>query len=256
MRQACLLALLFAGTAGGAAPSYTAAGIVNAGNYSTGPFAPNSILTIFGSGLARAAQSLAASDIQGGLLPTEMQYTQVFVDNYPAPLFYVSDGQINFLVPANQAIGDAKIRIAREGNSGPEVTVSIVDGAPALFATAAGYAIATHADNSLVTPTAPAHADEIIVLYAIGLGKTAPNPVTGAIPQTAAQIVNLAGLKVTLGGMAITADRIKYAGLSPGSAGLYQINIDLPGGVGTDPEIRVAIRDQSSPPGLKLAIRL
>ena len=32
---------------------------------------------------------------------------------------------------------------------------------------------------------------------------------------------------------------IKYAGLTPGSAGLYQINLYLPEGTGNDPEIGV-----------------
>src|ERR1019366_10767318 len=37
------LAILCAGTARGAGPSYSAAGIVNASNYAVGPFAPNSV---------------------------------------------------------------------------------------------------------------------------------------------------------------------------------------------------------------------
>src|SRR5207245_5654072 len=136
----------------GAAPSYSAASIVNAGNYTPGPFAPNSLLTIFGANLARSAQAIAAADVRDGYLPTELNYTQLFVDNSPVPLWYVSDGQINFLMPAKQAIGNAKIRVAREGVSGPEVVVQVVDGAPALFVSADGYAVAPDAQNVLLTP--------------------------------------------------------------------------------------------------------
>jgi uncharacterized protein (TIGR03437 family) len=177
------------------------------------------------------------------------------VDNYPAPLFYVSDGQINFLVPAKQVTGDVKIRVAREGLSGPEVTIQVADAAPALFSTTGGYAIATHADNSLMTVDAPARGGETIVIYATGLGKTSPNPATGEIPQYAGQIVNLATLKVKLDGAVLEASRIAYAGLTPASAGLYQINLVLPDKPGTDPEIVVSIGDQSSPAGLKLPVR-
>jgi uncharacterized protein (TIGR03437 family) len=247
--------VLFAGTARGAAPSYSAAGIVNAGNYSPGPFAPNSIVTIFGSGLSRSAVGLTAADISGNILPTELNYTQVFVDNSPVPLFYVSDGQINFLISSKQGLGDTKIRVACQGNSGPEVTVTVVDAAPALFSMAGGYAIATHADNSLVTADSPARADEIIVMYTTGLGKTAPNPATGTIPQYAAQILGLSSLKISLGSTTVAPDMVKYAGLTPGSAGLYQINLAVPAGTGDDPEVRVSIGDQSSPTGLKLAVR-
>jgi uncharacterized protein (TIGR03437 family) len=106
-----------------------------------------------------------------------------------------------------------------------------------------------------VSPDAPAHAGEIIVVYATGLGKTVPNPAPGEIPQYAAQIVALKSLQVSLGGVAVDAGLIKYAGLSPGSAGLYQINVEVPGNPGIDPEVRVAAAAQSSPAGLKLAIR-
>lgn len=254
--RACLaLAALLCGVARGAAPSYSAAGIVNSGNSAPGPFAPNSILTIYGSGLARSSQQLTANDILGGQLPTELNYTQVFVDNFPAPLFYVSDSQINFLVPSKQSVGAMKVRVASQGNSGPEVTVTVVDAAPALFTMAGGYAIATHVDNSLVSPDSPAHAAEIIVVYATGLGKTVPNPATGEVPRYAAQIVALSDLQVSLGGAVVGSGLIKYAGLTPESAGLYQINLEVPGNPGTDPELRVTVAGQSSPAGLKLAIR-
>src|SRR6266545_2499025 len=73
------LAVLCAGTARGAPPSYSAAGIVNASNFTAGPFAPNSVLSIFGSGLARSEQAMGASDIKSGMLPLELNYVRVYV---------------------------------------------------------------------------------------------------------------------------------------------------------------------------------
>jgi uncharacterized protein (TIGR03437 family) len=254
LRMWLVFALLLANTAWGQAPVYSAAGMVNGPNYAPGPFAPNSIVSIFGSGLARSSQGVTAADIVNNTLPVELNSTRVYVMNSPAPLLYVSDGQVNFLVPGNQLDGDVKIRVVREGLTGPEVTVTLVDAAPALFQTAAGYAIAAHLDNSLIAPGSPAQAGEIIVVYACGLGRTLPNPAPGAISQSAAVIQRLSDLKVYLGGAAIEPASILYAGLTPGSAGLYQINLVLPDNPGTNPEIRVAIADQSSPPGLKLAM--
>jgi uncharacterized protein (TIGR03437 family) len=250
-----VLALLPTSAAWGQAPAYSAAGMVNAPNYAPGPFAPNSVATIFGSGLARSSQGLTADVILNNTLPKELNSTRVYVLDEPAPLLYVSDGQVNFLVPGDQLDGDVKIRVVREGVTGPEITVTLVDAAPALFQTAAGYAIAAHVDNSVIAPGSPAQAGEIIVVYACGLGRTQPNPAPGVIPQTAALIQRLSDLKVYLGGTAIDPGSILYAGLTPGSAGLYQINLVLPDDLGTDPEIRVAIADQSSPAGLKLAVQ-
>jgi len=250
-----VLALPLANAAWGQAPVYSAATIVNAPDYSPGPFAPNSILTIFGAGLAQSSQGVTAGDIVNNTLPTELNNTRVYVDGPPAPLLYVSDGQINFLVPSNQIAGDVTIWVVREGFNGPKITMTLADAAPALFQTAAGYAVAAHADNSAIAPGSPAQAGEIIVLYACGLGMTQPTTSPGAIPQSAAAIQRLSNLKVYLGGTAIDPARIQYAGLTPGSPGLYQINLVLPDNPGTDPEIRVAIGDQSSPAGLKLAVQ-
>ena len=62
-------------------------------------------------------------------------------------------------------------------------------------------------------------------------------------------------LKVTLGAGHAGSRRIQYAGLTPFSAGLYQINSFCRQISDPDPEIRVAIDGQSSPVGLKLAAR-
>jgi uncharacterized protein (TIGR03437 family) len=255
LRTWLTLALPLTSAAWGQALVYSAGSMVNASNYTPGPFAPNSIASIFGSGLARSSQGLTADAIINNTLPVELNSTRVYVMDSPAPLLYVSDGQVNFLVPGNQLDGDVKIRVVREGVTGPEITVTLVDGAPALFQTAAGYAIAAHLDNSAIEPGAPAQAGETIVVYACGLGRTQPNPAPGVIPQNAAVIQRLSDLKVYLGGTAIDPASILYAGLTPGSAGLYQINLVLPASLETDPEIRVAIADQSSPAGLKLAVQ-
>jgi len=55
--------VLCAGTVWGAGPSYSAAGIVNASNYAAGPFAPNSVIAVFGVGLARSEHKLVDADL-------------------------------------------------------------------------------------------------------------------------------------------------------------------------------------------------
>ena len=64
-----------------------------------------------------------------------------------------------------------------------------------------------------------------------------------------------ASLKVTLNGTAVDPMLIKYAGLTPGSAGLYQINLEMPKDTGNDPEIRVTAGNLAAQAGLKLPVR-
>lgn len=258
LRSWLALAVLCVGAARGAAPSYSAASIVNSSNYAPGPFAPGSIVSIFGSGLAESARGIAV-DASALKLPFELNNARVFVSDHPAALFYASDGQINFQIPTNLVAGPVTIRVAVDSNTifpGPEV--ALVDAAPALFLLPPEgvYAIAQHADFTLITADSPAHAREIVVIYLTGLGRTAPNPATGEIPPLiAAPMERLSDLKVSLDGVVMDPIQVKYAGQTPGYAGLYQINLALPDNVGTDPEIRVAVDGQSSPAGLKLPVR-
>jgi uncharacterized protein (TIGR03437 family) len=213
------------------------------------------VLSIFGANLSWYTYALESSDIAGNVLPIELEGVKVYVDNWPSPMLYVSGTQINFIVPGNEIAGDITVRVVREGEWGPEVTVTLVDAAPALFDTGTGYAIATHADGSLITTGSPGQGGETVVVYATGLGATQPNPSPGAIPQSAAPMQWLSSLVVSLDGTALPSFRIKYAGATPDSVGLYQINLELPPDVGTDPEIQVAVGAQSSPAGLQLAVR-
>jgi uncharacterized protein (TIGR03437 family) len=258
--RTCLaVTLLFAGSARGAAPSYSASSVVNAANSAPGPFAPNSILAIYGSGLARSTQGITSADIQGGFLPTELNSTQVIVGDAsggtPAPLFFVSDGQINFVLPGTVGPDPVVIRVVREGQYGPAVTLTLAAAAPALFTTGSGYVLASRADYTLITPDAPAHAGETVVLWATGLGKTVHNPQPGELPNFTSPLADLAAFQVSLGGSPISAALIQYAGLTPLSAALYQINFVLPGTVPADTEIRVSVSGQTSPGGAKLAVR-
>jgi len=247
------LALLLSGIARGAGPNYSAAGIVNTANYTAGPFAPNAIVSIFGSGMARSAQSAAVAP-GAAQLPVEINYVRVYIDNSPTALFYVSDTQINFLMPANLVPGTVTIRVVTEGVAGPEIAAPIATAAPALFPLTGGYAIATHADATLLTADSPAHPGDTIVIYLTGLGYTSPNPAPGEIQPDARQITQMSTLQVSLNGAAVDPICVKYAGLTPGSAGLYQINLFLPANVAADPEIRVSVAGQSSPAGLKLPV--
>jgi uncharacterized protein (TIGR03437 family) len=200
----------------------------------------------------------------------ELNYVRVYVQDWPVPLLFVFDTQVNFLMSSAETAGPVKIRVVTEGITGPEITVTLVDSAPALFPMANGYVIATDATGKLLTADAPAHAGDTIVVYATGLGRTTPNPGVGEIPNYAASIcqtdqtaktptcspvLGLASLKVTLNGKAVDPQLIKYAGLTPGSAGLYQINLYLPEGTGNDPEIQVTAGNLTAQTGLKLPLR-
>jgi len=255
-RALAALALLSCTAASGQAPAYSAAGMVNATDFSAGPFAPNSVVTIFGSNLTFSADPASAPS--GATLPTQLAGIAVYVDNSAAPLLYASDTQINFLIPSDEISGSVQIQVVRQSWAGPSIAVVLTAAAPCLFSTANQYVLAAdwNAAGALVTPGAPAHAGDTVVLYATGLGYTQPNLNPGAVPATAAEIQNPASFSLLLNGSPIDPSLVKYVGLTPGWPGLYQINFIVPPNwTADDPQIQISVANQTSAAGLLLAVR-
>ena len=211
-------------------PSYSGNSIVNAADNQPGPLAPNTIATMYGSGLAYITRALSSSDLHGGLLPTVLPGTgvRIFVGGISAGILYVSPNQINFLIPNILIPGPSDVQLAIDGLAGPDIPIQLAASSPAFFQSDRQTIIAAHADGSLLKADAPGRSGEFIVLYATGLGPVVPPLSNLQIPITAARIKQFEDLKITLGGSPLDPGSVAYAGVSPGFAGLYQINLRLP----------------------------
>src|ERR1017187_3511197 len=225
----------------GQAPSYSATSIVNAASNQANAYAPNTFVSIYGANLAFATRSLGSGDISANTLPTVLPGTgvRVWVANLPAQVYCVSPTQINVLLPANLVAGPTQLRVQLDSTYGPPIDLTLAAVAPAFFQLDAHTIIAAHANGQIVTADAPAAPGEYIVLYATGLGNTVPQPGYGEIPAGAAGLADLSSFAILLDGAQVDPNRIAYAGVAPGFAGLYQINLQVPGNAGPDPEIRV-----------------
>jgi len=231
----------------GAAPAYSADSIVSGADSAPGPFALNSIITVYGANLAYQTAALPAN---AKSLPFELASVSVSINNYWVPLIYVSPTQINLLVPGNLNPGTATLYVERQGQRGPDAMITLISVAPQLFTTSAGNAIAQHADYSMITPSSAASPGETIILYATGLGITAIASLPAEIPQVPTQVLN--AMQVLLNGTAVSADLIKYAGITPGTAGVYQVNLQLPNNLPANPQIALSSGGQTSSLGVIL----
>ncbi len=239
------------------APCYTGESIVNIASNSPGALAPNALASIYGSGLSFVERAITAADISAGELPVMLPATgvRVLVGGLPAHIYYVSPGQVNFLIPSDLRPAEVTVQVVRDGTAGPAVRLTLREEAPALFQLDLVSIVASHLDYSLVSQQAPARPGEWIILWGTGLGPVTPPAVYGIIPTQAAKLQQLDGFRVLLDGAPVASERIGYAGLAPGWSGLYQINVLLPEGAGPDPEIRVAVGDAISPPGLRIWVK-
>jgi uncharacterized protein (TIGR03437 family) len=237
-------------------PTYSGSSIVNAADNLPGSLAPNTLATMYGTGLAYTTKALSSSDFQGGLLPTVLPGTgvRVLVGGLAANIYYVSPTQINFLVPSILLPGTVTVQLALDGLAGPAVQVQLAAASPALFQQDTQNVIATRADGTVITPANPANAGDYVVLYATGLGQTTPPIGYAEVPARATPIADTADFQVLLNGAPLASQYIAYAGVSPGFGGLYQINLKLPASVSGGSEIRISQAGLTSPPGLTLPI--
>ncbi len=102
-----------------------------------------------------------------------------------------------------------------------------------------GQAAALHAaDGSLVSTAHPAHAGEYIEVYLTGLGTGTPAVADGALGpsdkfSTSDEWTSgnfFVFFNDYTSGMLAVPATIQYAGLAPGLAGLYQLNVQVPAG--------------------------
>lgn len=248
--------LLFLAQSDLAFPNYTAASISNTAANQAGLYAANTLISIYGSNLSAGTQAVGPADVRAGELPTSLgpASVRVLLNGQFAGMYFVSPTQVNALIPTNLLPGNVTLQVVQNGRAGPPVTLRLEESAPALFEAPGRAVIATHGNGPPITADSPAAPGEIVVLYATGLGLTAPQTLPNRIPTAAARLTS-AAFQVWLNGIPVPRERILYAGVTPGFAGLFQVNLQLPADAPKGPEIRVGTPDRMSPGGSVLYVR-
>ena len=182
--------------------------------------APGSIASLFG-------QFLAGGTFQADTipLPTELGSVQVTVNGVGAPLYFVSNGQINFQIPYGTPVGTANVVVNRNGVVGPAEPVQVRAYVPAAFQNAGEPIVVAHGSGQLVGAANPAMAGQIVTVFMNGFGTLDNPPATGAAAPLDPLARTIAVPRVTLGDQEVT---VYYAGLTPGLVGLGQLDLGLP----------------------------
>ncbi|MBS1877826.1 MAG: fibronectin type III domain-containing protein, partial [Acidobacteria bacterium] len=185
------------------------------------PLAPGSAIQIYGTNLAPEI-ALAPN----GTLPVILKGVSVWIGGLPAPLYYVSPNQIDAQIPFDLEPGRRyQIQVANPGGQSTAGWIQLVSVAPDIAATDAGFALAEHTDYRLISAGSPARPGETVILYLAGMGVTTPR-VDSGVPSPAGGTAQPAvSPTLTVNGSPVTID---FAGLSPASVGLYQVNFRVP----------------------------
>ena len=190
-----------------------------------GALAPGTVAQVYGTGLASAT---ASPNILP--LPSTFNGTTVLIGGIAAPLYYLSDGQLNVEIPS-ELTPDQPYSIIASANGSLTLpdSIDLISVTPGIASYGDGHTIAQHSDFSLVDATRPAKPGEYLVIYLVGMGATNPSVASGqAAPSTEPLARVTVTPTLTIGGQNAS---IVYAGLTPGFAGLYQINFQVPDGL-------------------------
>lgn len=140
--------------------------IVNAGGVPTSTLAPDEIATIYGGNLASATVT-AQLPLSTSLTGASVTVTDSAGTSRPAPLYYVSPNQINFVVPTGTASGPATVAAG-----GTSIAISVTAVAPGLFAGAQVVRVHSDGTQAIETVSGPIvfGSDSVyLVLYATGI---------------------------------------------------------------------------------------
>jgi uncharacterized protein (TIGR03437 family) len=204
---------------------------------------PNGVFTIFGSDLANTSQGLG--QIVDNQLPTNLAGTCVESGTTKWNLYYASSGQINALAGSLPASGTVPVTVVLNCGTANEETAAAINVPVAAVSPEFLYFLENSDGNNPVAAVddttnvyagspglisgatfAPVHATDVVTAYGVGWGPTTSSDPIGTLASGAAKITS--SYSLSLGGMAVD---VSYIGLSPGSAGLYQLNFTVPSGL-------------------------
>lgn len=227
-----------------------------AGNFASRPLSPGTwaVLTPAGAGVQFSDRAVVFDETPRPVpMPTEIADVQVLVNDIPAPLYYVSPLQINFLVPMRAPSSGTGEIVVVKPSTGQVIgagTVAFDAVSPALFVVgggASGQVAALNQDNTINSASNPIPKGQVIQMFGTGQGFI-PNAPPDGVPAEGQIPIVEQPLKVLIGTDFVADSDILYSGLAPGLIGVWQINVRIPDRVapGNAVPVVVQLRDVNS----------
>lgn len=199
---------------------------VNAASFqAAAPVAPGSLAAINGDSLAPS--TVAASILP---LPLSLAGVSVTMNGIPAPLLFVSPGQINVQVPYEVPPGSATVVVTNNTQPPLPGRLQVAAAAPGIFLYGDHALVWNNETQRWNTSAAPAPAGGLIVAFGTGQGAVTPAIGTGRGSPLSPLSIPVGRVTATIGGQEA---RVEWAGMTPQCAGVMQAHIrvpDLPAG--------------------------
>jgi uncharacterized protein (TIGR03437 family) len=225
--------------------------VFNAATLRAGGIAPNEFITLKGTGLGPATGVSSA-------MTTQLAGSSVSIGGKAAYLTYAQEGQVNVLVPFSvSGLQNTTIQVQSNGVNGNTVTVPVVASSPGIFTQAygPGQAWIANQDGGFNSASNPAARGAYVAFWLTGQGIVNTTLADGAQPSGPAFPAPMLPVSVSLGGTAVPAANIAFAGLV--YSGEVQINLLIPANAPTGNAVPlvVTIGAASSRSDATIAIR-
>ena len=227
----------FALTAAPPGPAITSSSFVNgAGFYTTSTIqsalSPCAVGTVMGAGIAPSVQGVVPAPMYGPL-PYQLAGVSITFNSSQAPLYNVSNlngqQQASFQVPCDVTPGNSVPVTVSVSGSSATVNVVVRSSSPGIFTfndtDAYQRDVLVRPDGSFATSKNPAHAGEILHLYATGLGQVSPALATNSVPVFGTDSVAQGNIVVALNNSGV---RVVSARRAPELVGVDDIAFQLP----------------------------
>lgn len=207
-------------------PTLAAAATVNAasgaGAAAGGGFAPGSLVTIFGTGLATSSVEAPTLDaVENPSLPYELDATRVHVEGVAVPLVRVAPDQITLQLPFEIAGDSAQVIVATAYGRSDPAEIPLSDTQPGIFADRVSGSAGPGTDPEGGLPAAGG----ALYAYGTGLGAVSPAGRTGMAGLVAPPQLLVGATTARVGGQEVDVMSSKLASFE---AGVYEVVIGLP----------------------------
>lgn len=206
--------------------------------------APNSIAAGFGSNLSSKTQVATSLPLPLSLGGVTVQVTDSKSEHFQAPLFAVTPGQVNYLVPKGILPGFVTVTLTRADGTTLTSTTNITAVAPALFAAnengsgvAAAIAVVVQGGTQTSFPVFSSGAPGSRTAVPIDLGSSDASVYLELYGSGISGRASLSDVQVSLGGQNVAP---LYAGPSQ-FAGLDQVNISVPRSLRGSGDVAIAV---------------
>jgi uncharacterized protein (TIGR03437 family) len=157
------------------------------------------------------------------MLPKQLAGASVEVNSEQSDLFLVSPNQINIALADDLEGSTARVVVDNKDSTSEAQWIEIADTSLSLFSvdqSGTGAAVVQHADFSVVDAQSPALPNEVVILYATGLGNSKKPPA------------------ILIGGRPA---EVQFAGAQGFFAGLDQINVRIPNGLAANADTAIVL---------------